>query len=533
MDKKLLIAMVLSLGTVWVFNQYFGKKTDAPTRGGVVSVGQVAEIVPGQPVKVPTTQELLKPLELDVKFSAQKHIEPENIVHIETDRYKAAFSNYGAIMTSLDFKKNRGKNNVPLRTVYNKGSFEDEQRRKGCFLLAFDDQTPYAYTLVEKRVSEKATEVAFKAETEQWIIEKTYVFYNSTYKIDLILGFKPKNETAAALKPRLFFVAPFTSEVADDTISVFSWNEEKLVIDKAEQGKLEGLAWFWSTPDALFGAEDRYFAHALVSDESKFVQRAYVKQFDTKNILPILEGPEVKDAKSWKLSFYMGPKDFDELNAVDSRLQELLSFGWLSWLCKLLLKLLAMVYSFVGNYGLAIIIMTVLLKLPFSPLSIYARKKMEVYQHYQPAINKIRLKYRADMKMQQEELMRFYRDHNIAPSTHVVGCLPLLIQMPILFALYRVLNNYVDLYHAPFFGWIVDLSAKDPLYILPVLMGLSMIWQQAMTPVNDGKQRVMMLFMSIVMTVVFAGFPAGLVLYWLMNNLLTIAEDYVRKYFFR
>lgn len=142
------------------------------------------------------------------------------------------------------------------------------------------------------------------------------------------------------------------------------------------------------------------------------------------------------------------------------------------------------------------------------------------------------MKYRHDLSLQHTELMKFYKDHNLSPTTQFLGCLPLLIQMPILFALYRVLNNYLDLYQAPFIGWITDLSSKDPYYVLPILMGLSMLWQQHMTKVADEKQRVMMMFMSIFMTVMFANFPAGLVLYWLMNNIWTIGEDYLRKYFF-
>ena len=117
----------------------------------------------------------------------------------------------------------------------------------------------------------------------------------------------------------------------------------------------------------------------------------------------------------------------------------------------------------------------------------------------------------------------------------MIGCLPMLLQIPLLFSLYRVLGNYLDLYQAPFFGWIVDLSAKDPYYMLPVLMGATTILQQHFTPTpgGDGKQKVVMTFFAIVMTIVFASFPAGLVLYWLMNNLLTAAEGYIQQRFFK
>jgi len=158
---------------------------------------------------------------------------------------------------------------------------------------------------------------------------------------------------------------------------------------------------------------------------------------------------------------------------------------------------------------------------------------MEEYQKHQPTINRIRSKYRQDMKKQQEEVLRFHKEHNLSPATPMVGCLPLLIQLPILFAFYKVLGNYLSLYQAPFFGWLHDLSASDPYYILPILMGATMLWQQSMSPIADQKQRMMMMFMPIIMTAIFINFPAGIVLYWLVNNLLTVGEDVLRKKLFR
>jgi YidC/Oxa1 family membrane protein insertase len=534
MDKKLLLALALSLGTVWVVNYYYSsKKVDSTEQGGAVKVGQSADITPGQPVRVMTSQELHKPLDLNVDFTQTKLTQPEVTVDIQTDFCTASFSTYGAVLTSLAFNKHLGKNKTPLKTVSSKANSDWEHLKKGCFLLALNEQTPIVYTLVGQQEKGDKIEVVFKAELDQWVLIKTYILNKHSYQIDVVLGFEPKRSDATALKPRLLFSSPLLGELAEDVVNIFSWNEAKQNLEMHDTASVGGLAWFWTTPQALFGAEDRYFVHTLTQDASRFTQRAYVKTFDAKHVSSILEGPEIKEKKEWKLSFYMGPKQFEHLNAADSRLEELLSFGWFSWFCKLLLKLLSYLYGLIGNFGLAIILMTILLKLPFAPLSIYARKQMEVYQHYQPAINKIRMKYRQDMQMQHEELMRFYKDHNISPSTHFVGCLPLLIQMPILFSLYRVLNNYLDLYQAPFFGWITDLSSRDPYYVLPIFMGLSMLWQQKMTPAGDNKQRVVMMFMSVIMTVVFANFPAGLVLYWLMNNLLTIAEDYVRKYVFK
>jgi len=530
MDKKLLLALVLSLGTVWIFNFYVSKKYQP--QPGVVAVGEASQVVPGQPIKVPTVEELYKPLKLDVEFQEAKlKVKEENFV-IETDYVRAQFSTYGAVLTELDFKEHRGKNEIPLRTVQDKGRYEAEARQKGCFLLALDQETPYLYQLADRRTSPDKIELVFTTENDQWQLEKTYTFYKDTYKIDVLLGFNPKTESAPVIQPRLIFTAPFVGQLEKDDISTFSWNEFKNSLEISDLQSSEGLAWHWKSPEALFGAQGRYFVHALVGDSGRFVQRAYVKVADTKNVMPILEGPQISSKQEWTLSFYFGPKVFDHLDAVDNRLEEVLSFGWLSWLCKLLLKLLSWVYGYVGNFGLAIIIIAIMLKLPFVPLTIYSRKKMDVYQQYQPTINKIRAKYKNDMQRQQVEMMKFYKDHNLSPTGQFVGCLPLLIQMPILFSLYRVLNNYLDLYQAPLFGWITDLSSKDPMYVLPILMGIAMLWQQSLSPMKDPKMRTTMLFMPIFMTVVFANFPAGVVLYWFTNNLLTIGEDYLRKYVF-
>lgn len=534
MDKKLLFAIFMSLATVWLFQSYFGKNAGVVEAPGVVTVGgQNAAVVPGQPIKVPTTQELYKPLQLDVTFADQKATEAEVITDIQTDYCTFSFSNQGAVLVGLDFKEHTGKNGTPLRTVYSKGSYDGEQRKKGCFLLAFEQKTPFFYKLADKRFVGNKIELAYETDFDEWTIRKMYTLYKDSYKVDVNVVCTPKSPEAQAIQPRLFFAAPYVSEIADDAISVLVWNEQKQTLDKNEPAKTSGLAWYWQTPKVMVGADDKYFVHTLVDDPSKFVQRAYIKEFDPKNVFTVLEGPSIKQNQNWTMSFYFGPKLFDHFAAVDSRLEDLLSFGWLSALCKLLLKLLNFLYDYLGNFGWAIIVLTILLKLPFTPLSMYARKKLEEYQRYQPTINKIRAKYKHDLQMQHEELMKFHRDHNISPTTQMVGCLPLLIQMPILFALYRVLNNYLDLYQAPFVGWIVDLSSKDPYYVIPVLMGISMIWQQLSTPTTDEKQRVVMIFITIVMTVVFAGFPAGLVLYWLVNNLLTIGEDYLRKLVFR
>lgn len=519
--KNLVFALALTWVTMQLFGYFFGGRKDV----------QQGEIRPGQQAQALMPEALFKPLDLDVSFVEQK-VPVEEVTEIDTDYCKLVFSSQGAVLQSIDFKEHINKNGKPLRTIYDRGSMDEEQRKKGCFLVALEEKTPYFYKLVDTKRGVEKTELVYRAQSEGWAITKTFGIYKKSYQLDVTVAFEPE-KNHHTLKPRLFFMAPYIAELGDDTVSVVSYNESKESIERKDINADQGIAWYWKGSNPIFGAEDRYFLHSMIKDDANFVQRAYFKTYDSTMVTPILEGPVVNDKQSFTLSFYVGPKVFDHLAAIDTRLEEVMSFGWLSWMCKLLLKLLQYLYDLIGNYGLAIIAMTFVLKLPFVPLSMYSRKKVKEYQKYQPLINRIREKYKHDQVLQHQEFMKFHREHNLSPTTPALGCLPLVMQVPILFGLYRVLSNYLDLYQAPFFGWLTDLSAKDPFYVLPILLGLFSLWQQSLMPIADEKQRFMSMFMAVVMTIAFASFPAGLVLYWLMNTLFSITEEYAQKIIYR
>jgi YidC/Oxa1 family membrane protein insertase len=520
MDRKILTAIVLSATTVLCLHYFFQPRKAEEARG-VVSLPETVK--PGQAYKVPRMEDLAKPVKREIDFVDKKRTDDEVVTSIETDLCSLSFSTYGGVLGNLDFKKHKGITKKPLRTIYPKTFYEQEQ---GCFLLALNEKTPYFYQLVGTEQKDDTIHVRYQVNANGWMIKKTFVIDKNSYQLKLLLEFNPTSSKPEAIAPRLFFASPFIAEIADDVIRGVVPTIGNDGVEKVYQGQELEQAWVMPS---LFGSEDKYFVHTLINDTSHFTQRAFYKKGNHKTLFSILEGPEITAKQHFELNFYLGPKLLDELIDADSRLEGLLAFGWLSIICKFLLKLLIMIYSFIGNFGLAIILLTILIKIPFLPLSMKARKRMEEFQRYQPAINKLRQKYRGDMKRMQEELVRFYREHNISPASQMVGCLPLLIQMPILFALYRVLGNYLELYQAPFIGWIVDLSSKDPYYVLPLLMGASMFWQQKMTPVTDSRQRVTMMFMTVLFTALFAGFPAGLVLYWAVNNVLMIGEDYLRR----
>jgi YidC/Oxa1 family membrane protein insertase len=224
-------------------------------------------------------------------------------------------------------------------------------------------------------------------------------------------------------------------------------------------------------------------------------------------------------------TLYVGPKDQVALAALAENLDLVIDYGWLWWLAQPLFWLLTLIQQLVINWGLAIIALTVVIKLLFFRLSAAGYKSMAKMRTLQPKIQSIRDQYADDKAKQQQATMELWKKEKINPMG---GCLPMLIQMPVFIALYWVLLESVELRHAPFILWIEDLSAMDPYFVLPILMGISMWLMQRLNPAPpDPMQAKIMMYMPIAFTFLMMWFPAGLVLYWLCNNLLSFAQQYV------
>jgi len=231
------------------------------------------------------------------------------------------------------------------------------------------------------------------------------------------------------------------------------------------------------------------------------------------------------------LPFYIGPKDFEVLRAVDPQLTRAIDFGIFAWLVVPLLQALKWVHGFVGNYGWSIVILTVIINLLLFPLrhrSMVSMKKMQALQPEIKAIQKRYEKYKItdpERQKMNSEMMALYKQKKVNPAS---GCLPMLLMMPVLFAFYSMLQVAIEVRGAPFFGWVTDLSARDPFFIWPVLMGATMFWQQKLTPTTmDPSQARVFMIMPFVFTVMFLWFPAGLVIYWLTSNVMAIGQQYI------
>jgi YidC/Oxa1 family membrane protein insertase len=228
----------------------------------------------------------------------------------------------------------------------------------------------------------------------------------------------------------------------------------------------------------------------------------------------------------------MGPADRAILAEMPNKLDQAIDFGWFHLIAVPLLSVLNWFYKFVHNYGVAVILLTMLIKLIFWPLSHKSYKSMDQMKRIQPMIQKLREKYADDKERMNQEIMALYKTYKVNPAG---GCLPMIVQIPVFFGLYKALLGSIELRHAAFIThlpftnlvWLADLSAKDPFYITPLIMGATMFLQQKMTPTGgDPTQAKIMLLMPVVFTFLFLNFPAGLVVYWLVNNVLSITQQW-------
>jgi YidC/Oxa1 family membrane protein insertase len=250
-------------------------------------------------------------------------------------------------------------------------------------------------------------------------------------------------------------------------------------------------------------------------------------------------GPGTQHTYQYLLFF--GPKSMQILGEAGHSLKKALNFGMFDILAKPCVWLMNKLYSVIPNYGIAIIVLTILIKGVLWPLGSKSYKSMSEMKKIQPLMKEIREKHKNDKKKMNEEVMSLYRTYKINP---LGGCLPMVVQLPVFFALYRMLYQAIELRHAPFFLWIDDLSAPDRLFhfnidsipfmeppygipVLTIIMGATMLLQQKMSPpMGDPTQAKMMMFMPLIFTVIFINFSAGLVLYWLVNNVLSISQQY-------
>ena len=373
------------------------------------------------------------------------------------------------------------------------------------------------------------------------VIQKTFSFDAASYVIGLDVTVK--NGSDRSIQDRL--AIDLNGRTPRDKRMYSFQGPSALVNDELQQIKIKKLE-DNNTFDGKIkwiAIQSRYFMSGLIPDQIEEARLQLSLKSD-EFVTAQYQQPEKVipsgNQYTYKYRFFIGPKKISYLRNVGNNLEKLVDFGWFDFIARPCLWLLNVFYSVIPNYGVAIIILTLLVKILLWPLGQKSYKSMSEMKKLQPLMKEIREKYKDDKQRMNQEVMGLYKTYKINP---LGGCLPMVVQLPVFFALYRMLYQAIELRHAPFFLWINDLSAPDRLFnfnfsipfmeppygipVLTVIMGASMLLQQKMSPpMGDATQAKMMMFMPIIFTVIFINFSSGLVLYWLVNNILSIAQQY-------
>ena len=263
---------------------------------------------------------------------------------------------------------------------------------------------------------------------------------------------------------------------------------------------------------------DRYYTTVLYNIDNSM--QISVMPDAQKNPQVFIHGTD-----SLKLHGYAGPKDYNVLTALDPKLSQVIEYGWFTFIAKPMFQILQFIHSYIGNWGWTIVLVTILIKAVLYPLAYKGMVSMNRLKELAPKVKQIQEKYKDDKQKASMHMMELYKKEGANPMG---GCLPIILQIPVFFSIYRVLLNAIELKGAEWIFWIEDLALMDPYYILPILMGVTMFVQQRITPnqMQDEMQKKLFMALPVVFTFFFLWFPAGLTLYWFINNLFTVAQQY-------
>jgi YidC/Oxa1 family membrane protein insertase len=473
---------------------------------------------------------------------------------IDTDLLKVEISPVGGRITSLKLKK--------YRTAVSADSEPLEMIQVGRaaaaplgFRLASDDgkvveddtQVVYASDRSELSLQGAETDVVVLRGTlpSGATIEKRLAFDGGSYPIGLEV-----RTTGASPQLSRFGVGwrhQIAEAVQGDPEAHYRGSlvlEDKKVVRELATSIASSPPKSFHSPVGWVGYADHYFVSALIPEDPAQA-RATVSPEDS-GVQLLLTSPRGPDGTG-RFTLYVGPKDVEILGSVGHQLERAVDFGWFSFLAVPLLRLLKVFHGITSNYGIDIILLTILIKVLFIPLTNRSMKSMRDMQRLQPQMAKLRERFKDDREKLNKEMIELYRRHRVNP---LGGCLPMLLQFPVFVGLYQALSQAIELRHARFAFWVHDLSAHEcypwpgqgtihgcnefamlgiPIPILVLLMGGSMILQQYLSPstgMDPAQQRMMMILMPVMFTVMFINFPSGLVLYWLVNNVLTIAQQW-------
>lgn len=461
--------------------------------------------------------------------------QPEEFVNVYNGDVSYEFSSRGGVLTKVQFHKYLDDDGNPLNLIlHEEGDLYPLALKSGNAaidrILQTGHYTPSVNT-IHLNESNTTAELTLHLQHPSGLqVDKKFTFTHNQFLIgvDVLIdasSFASKNlEYAVLWGPRLGGASNSQTDYITFSGPTTFVNNERIESHPDDIG--DGIT---HRGDLLWTSfQNKYFAAALIPEQgvkSALVQKV-VKGKDAVYVGLNLESVQSTAAASFLI--FAGTKELGLLEDAGYKLVRLIDYGWLgnkfAFFVKPMLKTLNYIYGKTGNYGWAIIFITILIKIILFPLTQKSFKSMKGMQKVQPYVKIIQERNKGDRSKMNEELMDLYKTHRVNP---LGGCLPMLLQIPVFIALYHALFFSIELRGAPFMLWITDLSLQDPYYVTPVLMGATMFLQQKLTPtVADPMQQKIFLMMPIIFTFLFITFPSGLVIYWTTNNILTIAQQY-------
>ena len=558
MERRVLLAITLSFLVLFLFQRFVmpppapvpSAPAATPNQNQPTTSGTPTSSTPAPAPQAPKAPEAPQAPVIAATVSEANARE----IVVETTKVKAVFSNRGATIVHWILKEYRTDDGKPLDLVP-AGAGADAMKP---FSLTVDDQVvsarmnnaAYRVTvngapageMVDATASPQ-TIVFEAAAVDGFSVKKTFAVeptsYIVTFGADVQVGGQRQNpiinwgpglgDDIARAKPASFF-SPSYNTPAQPIVHTDGSVER---IASTQSGSQDGAFRF-------AGVDDHYFVSMVLNELNTQAFRfayapALVPQPDDPNITGRYVNYSVRfQSPQDRSRFYFGPKEFDTLRALDPEMTRVVNFGIFAWLAAPLLGALKWVHGYIGNWGWAIIVLTVLINLALFPLrhkSVVSMRKMQEIQPQMKAIQDRYAKYKVTDPERQKmntEVMALYKAKGVNPAS---GCVPMLLTLPFLFGFYNMLSQSIEIRGADFAGWIHNLSAPDPFYILPAVMGAAQFWQTKMTPstADPAQQRIMM-FMPIMFTVMSLSFPSGLVMYWLVSTIFTIGQQYFTNY---
>jgi YidC/Oxa1 family membrane protein insertase len=467
---------------------------------------------------------------------AAQALVPSEKVQIRTDLLVVELDTVGATLSRLELRKHKDVKD-PEKNFVLLGPEHDYRAQSGLIGEGMPNhRTAWRALEGERALAPGADrlQVRFAADGPSGVmVEKIYTFRRDSYLIDVAFELKNAGATPVAAYAYYQVVRDGRSPVHESAMMyVFTgpvyYTQEhaynKVKFSDVEDGKVDLPK---DASDGWIGMMQHYFVSAWLPPEKsprEFYARKLPDGLYAAGV--ILATPQAAPGESARVStqLFSGPQEQIRLKKAAVGLDLVVDYGWLAILAWPLFAVLEFFHGWTGNWGVAIILLTISIKLVFFPLSAASYKSMAKMKLVTPRLTKIREMYGNDRARMNQAMMELYKTEKINP---LGGCFPILVQIPVFIALYWVLLAAIELRHAPFILWIKDLSAQDPYYVLPILMAASMVLQTRMNPVPpDPVQAKIMKFMPYVFSVFFFFFPAGLVLYWLVNNILSIAQQW-------